>query len=153
MSVNFPTTLGAPSENIDAFVTKLGPDGRSLMYSTFLGNNFTQAFAMSVDGTGAAFVTGSAYAATRSDSDVFVRKLAPNGGTLLFDQSFGGGADDVGYGITIGPDGGVFVVGVTESPGFPIDGFGDGAGANAFVVKLSGTRVSMTQLGAEAPRR
>ena len=145
-SSDFPVTAGAfdttPSAHffIDAFVTKLAPDGRSLVYSTFLGDDGSQAFAIAVDASGAAFVTGGVVdAASQSHYDVFVRKLAPDGASLAFDQTFGGSGDDFGFGITLGPAGTVFVVGRTDSPGFPIDGFGDGAGANAFVAKLTGT--------------
>src|SRR4029077_4173305 len=47
----------------DAFVTKFLPDGSALVYSTYLGGNGSDtAFAIAVDGTGAAYVAGATIA-------------------------------------------------------------------------------------------
>src|SRR5207244_9269351 len=52
LSTDFPTTPGAyqPSArgNVDAFVTKLSPDGTTLIYSTYLGGGGDD-FALSLD--------------------------------------------------------------------------------------------------------
>jgi len=100
-SSDFPTSPGAPQTanagGIDAFVTKLAPDGGSLAYSTYLGgsnNDFGSGIA--VDASGAAYVTGEtgssdfptsagAYqtASAGGTTDVFVTKLTggPNATT------------------------------------------------------------------------
>src|SRR5664279_5656754 len=63
---DFPTTPGAFQTTAgggrDAFVTKLSPDGSSLVYSTYLGGGSDdQAFGIAVDTVGDAYVTGSTY--------------------------------------------------------------------------------------------
>ncbi len=60
-STNFPTLNAYQGDQgvVDAFVTKLSPQGNSLVYSTYLGgSNTDHAYAIAVDSTGAAYVTG-----------------------------------------------------------------------------------------------
>ncbi len=61
-SSNFPTTQGAFQTyggDYDAFVSKLNPAGSALAYSTYLGGgNYDQAYAIAVDASGEALVTG-----------------------------------------------------------------------------------------------
>ena len=65
-STDFPTRNGyqnqkAPSKGTapSAFVTKFSPDGSSLVYSTYLGGtNWDYAYAIAVDSSGSAYVTG-----------------------------------------------------------------------------------------------
>ena len=62
-SSDFPTTPGAfdPSPNglEDAFVTKLSPDGSTILYSTILGTgNRDFGYGIAVDAIGAAYVIG-----------------------------------------------------------------------------------------------
>lgn len=71
-STNFPVTPGAARTNLigepitkyqvhplDAFVAKIGPAGTNLIYSTYVGTtNDDVAFALAVDGAGAAYVSG-----------------------------------------------------------------------------------------------
>ena len=57
-SSNFPTTAGA-FDTGSAFVTKLGPTGSNLVYSTYLGGSVSdQGIGIAVDGTGNSYVTG-----------------------------------------------------------------------------------------------
>ena len=65
-SPDFPTTAGAfdrtgaPNNFLDAFVTKLNPNGTALVYSTFLGGgNFEWGRAIAIDGAGNAYIAGS----------------------------------------------------------------------------------------------
>ncbi|MGZ4325344.1 MAG: SBBP repeat-containing protein [Solirubrobacteraceae bacterium] len=62
-SGDFPTTPGAyqttAQGSYDAFVTKLGPDGKSLAYSTYLGGSgYDSGHGIAVDSTGAVYLTG-----------------------------------------------------------------------------------------------
>src|SRR5262249_31446434 len=76
-SADFPTTAGAfdrpcgiggscrntePNDQLiydDAFVTKLDPTGRSIVYSTYLGGRlYDDAYGIAVDDAGVAHVTG-----------------------------------------------------------------------------------------------
>jgi hypothetical protein len=54
-----PAKLASPGEWPTAFVTKFSPDGSSLVYSTYLGGNgYDFAYAIAVDSSGDAYVTG-----------------------------------------------------------------------------------------------
>lgn len=134
-SANFPTKNPLqPTFDIfggyDAFVTKLNPRG-TLIYSTFLGgNNHDEAYAIAVDPSGNAYVTGE----TRSTNfpiknplqpvlsglnDVFVAKFNPSGSALVYSTYLGGSGFDEGSGITIDPFGNAYVTGKTNSTNFP----------------------------------
>lgn len=75
---------------IDAFATRLQPDGRALVFSTFLGGTETErGTAVAADAAGNAYVTGSTLSddfgttagvvqrGLRGDMDAFVTKLQP----------------------------------------------------------------------------
>lgn len=85
-SADFPTTPGAYDESYngapDAFVTKLNESGTALVYSTYLGGTGTDSgYAIAVDATGNAYVTGYV------DSADF--PITPG----AYDESFNGGPD------------------------------------------------------------
>jgi hypothetical protein len=149
-STNFPTANAAQATSgvatcplsdkylcADGFVTKLDPTGSELIYSTYLGGNaFDNAFAIGVDATGNALVTGwtrspdfptlqAVQPATGGGecagmlcSDAFVSKLSPSG-ELLYSTYLGGGGDDHGTAIAADRDGNVFVAGGAGSGDFP----------------------------------
>jgi len=52
-------------------------------------------------------------------SDVFVRKLDPNG-KLLFTDTFAGKGVDTGTAIALDPSGNIYIAGATTSPDFPL---------------------------------
>ena len=131
-SVDFPTTPGAfqPScaatpetgSCADAFVTKLGPDGSALVYSTFLGGTGTDsAVGVALDASGNAYVGGYT---TSSDfptvnalqptfaggQDGFVTKLNAEGTALVYSTYLGGsGWDSVGS-IAVDSQGNVYAL-------------------------------------------
>lgn len=156
-STLFPTAGAIQRNNrgfADAVAFKLSPDGRSLVYSTFLGgSNNELAYRVAVDPSGAAFITGytqsadfptanPVQASLGGGTDVFVAKLAPDGQSLLFSTFLGGASDDYGFGnIVLDQAGSPYVTGWTQSPNFPNrnsiqSGFAGGK-YDAFVTKLS----------------
>ena len=172
-SADFPTTAGAfqtsPASTLDAFITKLNADGSALVYSTYLGGSVVTGggggddigFAIAVDTSGNAYVTGStastdfptanpiqaAKGGEGNDSDAFVTKLNPAGSALLFSTFLGGTDDDKGFGIIVDSEGKVYVIGDTSSAGFPttdaVFQVNIGGGEDAFVAKFSGLIITL----------
>ena len=122
------------------FVAKLSPDGRNLLYSTFVaqpvdsgrvsfGSSFPSGRSIAADASGNVYVVGSTTGAgfpsvsgqpvtTAGGSDVFVMKLNP-AGQLAGAMLLGGKGDDFGNSIVLGADGGLYLTGTTQSPDFP----------------------------------
>jgi hypothetical protein len=170
-SADFPTSGAQTSYRgaTDAFVAKLAPDGRQLLYSRHLGGAGTEhATAIAVDATGAVFVTGSTYSPdfpvvnayqprTGGGQDVFVTRVSPFGDSLLFSTYLGGsgglvGAAEEGLAIALDAAGSVYVTGETSSTNFPALNAGQAKNAgwqDAFVAKFtsSGALVYSTYLG------
>jgi hypothetical protein len=104
-----------------------------LAYSTYLGGSSPDyGYAIAVDGSGAAYVTGGTYSSdfptkdalqgTNGGSvsdDVFVTKLNPAGSELVYSTYLGGSGVDDGYGIAVDGTGAAYVTGVTTSSNFP----------------------------------
>jgi hypothetical protein len=145
----------------DAFVTKLSADGTTLIYSTYLGGSADDvAKAIAVDGTGAAYITGSTGSpdlAVTSGTfgggrDAFIGKLAPNGQTLSFLVYFGGAGLDDATSITVNSANSVYIGGYTTGGLVNVNGakgtFGGGT-SDGFVAKfdLSGNYSASTYLG------
>ena len=137
---DFPTTAGALQAAFhgiqDAFVTKIGPSGATLVYSTFLGGaNEDFGCGIAVDSSGNAFLTGqthsgdfpvsltAAQSAKKSTADaagVFVTKLNPTGSGLVYSTFLGGSTEELCGGIGIGSGGNAYVTGSTSSSDFPL---------------------------------
>ncbi len=167
----------------DAFVTVVNPAGSDLVYSTLIGGSVDDAgMAIAVDAAGSAYITGyttsfnlpttegapkrsyggAAGQVNVAFGDAFLIKLRPDGSGLVYSTYVGGGSDDVGYGITLDPQGNAYITGATLSTAFPVTanayqktfqgtfGTGIGAAGDAFVVKMNpaGTQfVYATYLG------
>ena len=101
-SADFPlrnsldASLGRKSD-MDAFVAKLAPDGKSLVYATYLGGSTGRemATAIAVDAMGSAYVAGTtsagdfpvtanAYQKGTAAGGSFVAKLSPAGNALVY---------------------------------------------------------------------
>jgi uncharacterized protein (TIGR03437 family) len=115
-----------------AFVSKLSPDGSTLLYSVAFGRPYPSPFplGMAVDLDGNAYLTGTTSGAdfpqvgggtatTAGGDDAFLVKLDANG-KLVASVVFGGSGDDAGTSISLGPDGMLYVAGTTASPNFPV---------------------------------
>ncbi len=150
----------------DAFVSKFGPAGNNLVYSTFLGGSDTdQGTGITVDVAGSAYVTGTTNSPNfpvkdplqgrkDSDTDAFVTKVNPAGSELVYSTYLGGSGADSGTGILVDQVGSATVVGVTGSTNFPtakpLQGVKGGGATDAFVSTLApagATLVSSTYLG------
>ncbi len=113
--------------SFDAFVTKLAPNGASLLYSTYLGGNVDDiANGIAVDSAGNAYVTGyttsnnfptvnpiSPYMGGHSAQNIFVSKINPSGSALVQSGYFGGNWVETSYGIAVDSAGAVWVTGYT----------------------------------------
>jgi Ca2+-binding RTX toxin-like protein len=132
-----------------AFVAKLGSDGRSLRYFTYLGGGFSYGVDIAVTPQGVAYVTG----ATARDFptkdavqakpggegvDAFVSVLVPDGRSLAFSTYLGGPQADGASGIAIDPQGDAYVTG-NAGAGFPVGDTGQPpfTSPSAFAVKLT----------------
>jgi hypothetical protein len=139
-SPDFPTTPGVVQPSFggdeDAFVAKLTPDGTALVYATYLGgSSFDIGQGIAVDGTGAAYVTGTTGSFGGPNNfpttpgavqptfgglqDAFVAKLTPDGTTLVYATYLGGSQFDGGQGIAVDAAGAAYVMGATSSSEFP----------------------------------
>jgi hypothetical protein len=156
-STDFPTTHALQSKfggGTDAFVTKVGPGGASIDFSTYLGGTGNDvATAIAVDALGRVHITGSttspnfpvqhplqaSYAGGYFYGDAFVAELSPDGQSLLYSTYLGGNGDDVGTAIAVDTRGAAYITGGTSSVDFPVTKEVTGgrpARGNAFVVRV-----------------
>ncbi len=137
-STTYPTTVGAydltQNGSQDAYVTKLNASGTALIYSTFLGGSgggVEQGYAITVDASGNAYVTGNigsadfpttpgAFDVSANGTDVFVTKLNATGTALVYSTFMGGNGQDFGLAIAIDATGNAYVTGYTNSANFPV---------------------------------
>ena len=176
-SRDFPATAGALQQTyggaVDAFVAKLSADGSSLIYSSFLGNSgFDGGFAIALDSSGNAYITGITYStafptvnpiqaglAGGLDGDAFVAEVNASGSALVYSTYLGGSDLDRGNGIAVDATGNAYVTGFTRSSDFPIVGALQAACAScptyadAFIAKViagGGSLVYSTFMGGSA---
>ncbi|NMO95095.1 SBBP repeat-containing protein [Paenibacillus lemnae] len=157
-SSDFPTTSGAFSTtysgNIDAFVTKLNPNGSDLIYSTYLGGSeLDTGSSIAVDAFGNAYVTGNTFSSDfptlpgafdtsyNGGGDAFVTRVSLTGSDLLFSSYLGGSEQDFGSGIILDAYGTAYVTGSTASANFPAtpgayDISFNGGSSDAFIAKI-----------------
>lgn len=140
-SPNFPT-WGAYQSSFkgglaDAFITRFAADGKTIVWSTFLGGSGQDRVRhVSVDAGGVVTVFGhttspdfpttpGAYQTKPQGLwDAFVARFVWNGGTLqlLWSTRLGAQQDDFAGRMAILPTGSILVAGSTGSPKFPIVG-------------------------------
>jgi uncharacterized protein (TIGR03437 family) len=113
------------------FLVKLSPDGRSLVFATYLGGlNNDDITAVAVDAAGSAYVVGETQSAdfplanaaqTRfgGNFDAFVTKFSPEGDKLVYSTLLGGARGDDLQGITVDYSGYAYVAGYTTSADLP----------------------------------
>jgi hypothetical protein len=135
LSSDFPVSDNAIQKvhggQSDIFVTKIAPDGKSLVYSTFIGgaeNEFMETHGLYVDKKGQAY----AVLATRSEGikttqgvlkeefsgnhfETLIYKISVTGDTLLAATYFGGTEVDSPEGVFVDENENVYVGGMTNS--------------------------------------
>src|SRR5882672_8260726 len=156
-SLNFPTRNAAYPGNAgfnDAFITKLGPFGTNLVYSTYLGGGGDDSGrAIAVDNGGNAYVAGKTYSIGTGNSpfpatqgayqrdngggntigaDAFVTKFDSNG-LVSYSTFLGGHSEEKANGIAVDTSGNAYVVGeVASYPTYPAPPSSDFPVVNAF---------------------
>jgi uncharacterized protein (TIGR03437 family) len=168
---------GAIQGGYDVFVTKIAGDGRSILYSTYIGGaNSDNPSAIRVDATGNVYVAGTTYSsdfpttagafqpsfAFQTSCGLGGCALNPNGfllklnaqGTGLLYSTFIHGTDKGAWisAMTIDDAGAAYIVGTSES--FPITPGAIAIGPNGFLAKLNPTGTALiygTQIGADVP--
>jgi Abnormal spindle-like microcephaly-assoc'd, ASPM-SPD-2-Hydin/Beta-propeller repeat/Cep192 domain 4 len=167
-STNFPVTPGVKQLTLiggyDAFVTKLGADGSSLSYSTYLGSSDDDiGNAIAVDSAGDTFIAGStaspkfpvtksAFQTTLSGgTDAFFIELNPTATSpAIYGTFLGGSGDDSANGIAIDSSGKAYITGQTASSNFPVTlGVQQttlGGSTDAFAAKLDPAQAGIPSL-------
>ncbi len=181
-STDFPTTTGAfqttynsgigtSSRASEAFITKISADGKSLVYSTYLGGGgeaganggTSDGTAIAVDSKGSVYITGGtlsdffpitqdAFQPThlRRSYSTFVAKLNMDGQPPVY-STYLGSPNAYSQSIKVNTKGNAYIVGGTQDPYFPTtqgafqvtySGGGEGS-TNVFVTKLSATGKSL----------
>jgi Bacterial Ig-like domain (group 3)/Beta-propeller repeat len=136
-SSNFPVTSGAYENTLansgGSFITKLGPSGNTLVYSTYL-NGADHTMGIAVDTAGEAYVTGytrstslavsaSAFQKTNlGDANAFVVKVNAAGTAALYSTYLGGKYFDMGSAIAVDGSDHAYVTGSAYSSNFPHTG-------------------------------
>jgi Beta-propeller repeat len=159
-SESFQQTGGGTS--VDAFVSKIAPDGLALDYSTYLGGIGQEAaYGIAVDSAGNAYVTGYTNDAALpivspiqqsggGFNDVFVSKLNATGSDLIFSSYLGGSGYEAGQGIAVDGAGNAYLTGWTFSTDFPTSiAFQPsyaGGSYDAFAAKVSGLKLPVAKL-------
>ena len=156
------------TSNSPGFIAKLAPDG-SVLYTTQIS---ALPLAVTADATGAAYVTGTAFAdfqttpgvyktsvgpsectnatpgAAAACSDAFVAKISPDGASIIFATFLGGSANDSGLAIAVDQTGSAVVGGQTFSSDFPVTqgAFQPayGGGGDGFMARLDSTGRNLT---------
>jgi len=175
-SANFPVTSSAFSQQNylvtsfgTAFVSKLSPDGSSLIYSTYLGGTSgDQAYGIALDAGGNAYITGATsssdfpvtcgafqtvFPSQATATAAFVTRLNATGSALVYSTYLGGSGNqtnpyqgDVAQSIAVDNIGNAYIAGYTWSPDFPTTAkafqptfSGSATLSNGFVTKLNPT--------------
>jgi hypothetical protein len=162
-STDFPAS--GSLNGYDATLTKIAPDGKTRLYSTYYGGSDTDTpYGIAVDGQGNAFVAGGTVssdlpgrstgqqATPAGGTDGFIAKF-DSSGALVRSTYLGGGATDIVMGIAVDSSGNPYVTGETYSTNFPTGpgtvmqpskGSNDTSLQDAFVTKFAPSLQSRT---------
>jgi beta-propeller repeat-containing protein len=133
-SADFPTVNAynaTHSGNFDVFISKLAPDGKSLIFSTFFGGGGIESgTGIALGKDGAIYISGyttsfdfpviNSYQETlHGDRDAFVAKFTPDASTVVFSTFIGGSGVDAAVGMGLDAAGNAIITGFTSSGDFP----------------------------------
>ncbi|MFW9961201.1 MAG: SBBP repeat-containing protein [Candidatus Thorarchaeota archaeon] len=133
-SHDFPTVNTYQDEwtgEVDTFITKMTPDGRSVVFSTYLGGVASDyGNAIATDSHDRIIVVGQTDSAdfpttipihtTESYYNNVSLTVFNEDGSLLFSMMFGGGHNDIGIGVAWHSDDSFIILGHTGSDDFPV---------------------------------
>lgn len=165
-SISFNGKPAGPNFNV--FVTKVNSTGTGFTYTDIFeatgggtncsasGTGSCSGNAIAVDGSGNAYVAGSATAGFPTlsafqavfqggTSDAFALKLNSSG-TLLYSTYLGGNGSDIANGIAVDGSGNAYVAGETHSTNFPLSSSpiqSTQSGDDAFVTKIDSTGLTL----------
>jgi len=141
-SLDFPTTSGAFNEThwntvdyLDAIVFKLDPRGSSLLFSTYVAGEDTDAgLDIDIDSVGSSYVVGisastefpttsGAYDEDQNgEYDIILFMLSYTGASLKYSTYIGGDDFDTGYSMDYVAQDAIYLTGSTYSYDFPVTG-------------------------------
>lgn len=156
-----PAANGTPFQNTlsnsksSGYVTKLAADGKSIMYSTYLGGSGGTAThgdrisALAIDAAGQAYVTGTTDSAifpasggsavpvkAAGSNSGFVSSLNASGSALVFSTIMSGNGNDQPRALSLG-NSAIFIAGTTSSSDLPAALGALSGNTDAFVSKLA----------------
>lgn len=156
-SLNFPTrsplqaAMGGGFK--DGFVVKISPDGRNLVYSTYIGGSREEDVeAIAVDNTGGVYIASTTYSIdfpvtpgcfqprNAGAPDGYIAKVSPAGSSLVWSTYLGGSGLDTIRALELDAAGNVVIAGAADSSDFPVaNGYRTmhRGGREAFAAKLS----------------
>ncbi|MFQ5480832.1 MAG: SBBP repeat-containing protein [Thermodesulfobacteriota bacterium] len=158
-SPNFPVVN--PKQGVlrgvqDAFVLKLAPPGRRIIFSTYLGGSDSDSGRdIAVDSAGNIYVVGHTWSfdfplfkpligSFSGIRDAFVTKFNAAGSAFVYSTYLGGSGDDTARGVALDSSGTAYVAGATVSIDFPLvnplQGTYGGGFNEAFFTKISGAK-------------
>lgn len=167
-----PSTPGAYNSGGVAFVSKISPDGSSLVWSTTLDTgNAAWVKACVVDESGSVYATGLIFGTVHmtatpgvfqpnaTSGDSFIAKLNPDGASVAYLTFLGGTGSDETWDIAVNAQGEAVVAGRNAQGDFPVTpgayqtvygSLGGVPNDDAFVAKISAdatTKIFATYLG------
>lgn len=133
---DFPVTPGAFDETYncgsDGIVAKVSADGSSLVWSTYLGGEYSDGlYAVVLDDNDNVIIGGASGSVSyptssgviqttrRGPSDAVISALSSDGSALLWSTYLGGDSSDACFGIDRSAEGRILVSGMTYGPTFP----------------------------------
>lgn len=137
-SFEFPTTPGVYQDlyggNIDNYIVKFKPDGRSIDFATYIGgSDWELTYGIAVGKRGETYVTGFSRStdfpttqgcfqpqSNQGEVEGYILCLNPEGSDLGYSTFFGGSDRDYIYDIAVNEAGEVFVTGLSMSHDLPV---------------------------------